>query len=144
MKEWRERRQDRGSLWFDRAWHSPACGSTPVRRVEGLALRRPMAGYTLEGTREQGSRAVIMWMQHGSRGPASKNPLFPFLSVAVSPLKPPGSTVDFSSVPSSLLPPSPFYYIAWGSELSTSVKLPPRISQGVVMYMFDLEIREIL
>lgn len=73
-------------------------------------------------------------------------PGFPVRSVQGSPLKPTVySRILFHlSSPCSLLPPSPFYCTAWGSELSTSVKLPPRISQGILMYMFDLEAGEIL
>ena len=67
----------------------------------------------------------------------SKNPVFPVLSVGFSPLKPPVSTVDYSSILLSLLPSSPFYNTAWGY-------LPLTISPKAIMYMFDLEVREIL
>ena len=60
--------------------------------------------------------------------------------------KSPKSTGEFPFILLFLaLPlPLPFYCTVWGSEVSASVKLPPRISWRVIMYMFDLVVREML
>ena len=123
---------------------------------KGMATHSSILAWRIPWTEQPGRlsswthKELVMtqWLTllHSSLVSASgQEPRFPCSQCRTLSTKSPKSTeFPFILLFLALPLPLPFYCTVWGSELSASVKLPPRISWRVIMYMFGLAVREML